>query len=1359
MWPRSRQLSREPLSRRLPHLLAFILSLALSSPQLNAADVASTDDSGAQPVIVQFRTPPGLADRSASGDAARNGERSRLRMDVARLGETAKTPRMDVRRVFNGVATVASSRVVKELRKLPYVRAVYPDVTVRAVLYQSVPLIGADQVWAEFGVTGAGVRIAIIDTGIDWSHPDLGGCFGAGCRVVGGYDFVNHDADPRDDHGHGTHVAGIVAAQGSRVKGVAPDAQLLAYKVLDADGNGYASTIIAGMEAALDPDGNPATDDRADVINLSLGGGGDPDDPMSQAADALAAAGVVVVAAAGNYGPGDGSVQSPGTSRTALTVGATDKQDRPASFSSRGPVTWPGGSIFKPDLTGPGVAICSTRWATAWPGSQCLDDSHVALSGTSMAAPHVAGVAALLLQKHPAWTPAEVKLALRGTAVRLPQPSNVAGFGRVSAIAAVRLDHAPPIAAIATSGAATTDLDIVGTAAGSAFASYALSIGSGVDPTTWTPLASSTRPVTNGVLAADVDAAGRPDGTYTLRLVVADTNGLVSEDRAYLNVDNARITAPRGTDSFAAGAVIAVRGTVVGGPRFSSYAIQYGVGRAPTEWRTTGVTLVNGGSQPVSSGLLGRWNTAGLPAPGIYTLRVVATYAWGSTVEVVNALYLDPRLKPGWPVRIPYDVLPGFLNLPSYGYSMFPSRADARPTADEDTVPKVTVTSSSFHLAAQPAVYAWGGMLVPVVSDLDRDGASEIVVVHYGNPADLRVYSTGGTLKWSVETGAPDTNSGFSGMPAVADLDGDGRREVVIDSLDWPAKVSRLFAFRSDGTLMPGFPTVTAPNYGSSVAIADVDADGFRDVVVVARGGSPRKVTVVGHTGAVLSSWDLPRLTLAASIEPTPALGNFDEDPELEIVVAEASDSGGSDNAGVIHVYNLGGSEVPGWPRYTRSITISSPSVADVDGDGREDIIVAHNYFTSRDESLGGVYVYDRQGRTLSGWPRLLGEVFWSTPAVGDLDRDGRVEIVIGDLSNRIWVFRHDGQTFAGWPQRMVWNNYHSTAIADIDGDRSPDVIATAGNGYVGGGVYAWSSGGRPLPGFPLYTDADAQAGPTIADVDGDGKVEIIASSDWDTDQTGGGEKHRGSLYVWDLDGAYRAADAPWPHFHHDSSHAGRYVGTTAPGASYRLSPTSLAFGKQALGQVSATQSIRLANEGAVALSIVSIALRGVDAAQFTRSTGCGTSVAPGATCTVEVTFRPTTAGAKTATIVVSTGGNAATKSVALSGTGVRAAFAVTPVSLSFGTVTVNTTSSAKAVTVSNTGTVAVPSLAFKLAGTNPGQFTRTTNCPAQLAVGSSCTVSLKFKPTSRGAKTATLQVSAAGGAAMKLVALAGTGR
>src|SRR5262249_15990454 len=139
---------------------------------------------------------------------------------------------------------------------------------------------------------GEGIDVAIIDTGIDYTHPDLGGCFGPGCRVTTGWDFVNNDPDPFDDNGHGTHVAGILGARGSMV-GVAPGVRFHAYKVIAASGFGFESWIIAGIERAVDPDQDPATRDAVDVINVSLAGSGDADSPISQAVDEAVAAGVV----------------------------------------------------------------------------------------------------------------------------------------------------------------------------------------------------------------------------------------------------------------------------------------------------------------------------------------------------------------------------------------------------------------------------------------------------------------------------------------------------------------------------------------------------------------------------------------------------------------------------------------------------------------------------------------------------------------------------------------------------------------------------------------------------------------------------------------------------------------------------------------------------------------------------------------------------------------------------------------------------------------------------------------------------------------------------------------------------------
>lgn len=354
-------------------------------------------------------------------------------------------------RLFNGFVALVPTTRLKEVAAVPGIRSVSADTPVRASLAASVPLIGAPAVWAMTDplgrpVRGQGMRVAIIDTGVDYTHPDLGGCFGPACKVAAGYDFVNEDNDPRDDNSHGTHVAGIIAASGATV-GVAPEATLYALKVLDAQGSGWTSDVIAALEWAVDPDGNPTTADGAHVINLSLGGPGNPDDAVSLAVDAAVDAGVVVAVAAGNAGDqGWFTIGSPGTARNALTVGASTKTDGLASFSSKGPVQryW----LLKPDLLAPGSSINSTI-----PGA-----SYEQYNGTSMASPHVAGAAALLRQLHPDWSPRRVKAVLMNTALDLGLDVLAQGTGRVQlAVAAAPW-------AVAEPGSLSLGIDVLGEA-------------------------------------------------------------------------------------------------------------------------------------------------------------------------------------------------------------------------------------------------------------------------------------------------------------------------------------------------------------------------------------------------------------------------------------------------------------------------------------------------------------------------------------------------------------------------------------------------------------------------------------------------------------------------------------------------------------------------------------------------------------------------------------------------------------------------------------------------------------------------------------------------------------------------------
>ena len=306
----------------------------------------------------------------------------------------------------------------------------YPDLPVNATALDNIQQIGADQVWSRVdsgghSVTGYGVSIAVIDTGIDYMHPDLGGGFGPGFKVVGGYDFYNGDADPMDDNGHGTHVAGTIAANGV-IKGVAPNATLYAYKILGADGSGSMSGIVSAIDAALDPNGDGSTADHVDVISMSLGGQGSSDDPACMAVQKAVDAGVVVVVAAGNEGPAMRTVASPGLSSYAITVGAVDASGNLASFSSRGPTE---DMLMKPEVSAPGVAIYSTVPTSG--ASHTSPTGYMNMSGTSMATPHVSGSAALLIQLHPSWTPAQVKSALVTYANQIDESLWSAGSGEI----------------------------------------------------------------------------------------------------------------------------------------------------------------------------------------------------------------------------------------------------------------------------------------------------------------------------------------------------------------------------------------------------------------------------------------------------------------------------------------------------------------------------------------------------------------------------------------------------------------------------------------------------------------------------------------------------------------------------------------------------------------------------------------------------------------------------------------------------------------------------------------------------------------------------------------------------------------
>ncbi|GLZ32389.1 serine protease [Lentzea sp. NBRC 105346] len=312
---------------------------------------------------------------------------------------------------------VMSARSADSLRALTSGgQKVWLDGIRQPTLDRSVKQIGAPAAH-QAGITGKGVKVAVLDTGVDEKHPDLAG------KQLAEKNFTE-DPDNTDKVGHGTHVGATIASGDATYGGVAPGAQLLDGKVCVEFGC-RESWILDGMRWAAES--------GAAVVNLSLGGGDTEEiDPLEEAVNTLSAKyGTLFVIAAGNSGPSTESVGSPGSAEAALTVGAVERDDSIASFSSRGPRIGDGG--IKPDVTAPGVGIVAAKAGT--------NGEHIAYSGTSMATPHVAGAAALLKQQHPDWSGAQLKALLTSTAK--PTPGLGAfdqGAGRIDVAKAIKQD-------------------------------------------------------------------------------------------------------------------------------------------------------------------------------------------------------------------------------------------------------------------------------------------------------------------------------------------------------------------------------------------------------------------------------------------------------------------------------------------------------------------------------------------------------------------------------------------------------------------------------------------------------------------------------------------------------------------------------------------------------------------------------------------------------------------------------------------------------------------------------------------------------------------------------------------------------
>jgi hypothetical protein len=430
-------------------------------------------------------------------------------------------PEIEIDHVYdaiNGFSGIMPLQIYQQLSQADYVKAIQINREISILeddLDWGVDDTQADQVWggAENAVdvvsgnyAGQGVKVAIIDTGIDYTHSDLND------NYVGGYDFVDDDSDPMDEHNHGTHCAGIVAAEDNEagVIGVAPHASLYGVRVLNAQGSGTIADIVAGIDWTVD--------NGMDVISMSLGASSG-DSSLEAACDNANAAGVVVVCASGNdYGS---SISYPAHYDSTIAVGAIDSSHNIASFSNVGP---------EQCVVAPGVNIYST----------VRGGSYQQMSGTSMACPMVSGVSALMLSADSTLTTSELKTIMYDTAVDLGSSGfdNTYGYGMVDAKAAVDEidggggdDTTPPTVDITNPSDGATVSDTVSIQADASDNIGVTKVSCRIDSGSWNDDSSSP-------YSWSWDTTSYSDGSHTITCRAYDAAGNYDDDSITVTVDN-----------------------------------------------------------------------------------------------------------------------------------------------------------------------------------------------------------------------------------------------------------------------------------------------------------------------------------------------------------------------------------------------------------------------------------------------------------------------------------------------------------------------------------------------------------------------------------------------------------------------------------------------------------------------------------------------------------------------------------------------------------------------------------------------------------------------------------------------------
>jgi len=592
------------------------------------------------------------------------------------------------------------------------------------------------------------------------------------------------------------------------------------------------------------------------------------------------------------------------------------------------------------------------------------------------------------------------------------------------------------------------------------FDKYNISAGLWVDPPAW--YTNGIILSNDGLLEVDKDTVCQFDATeyadgYVLLNLDTTGSGLETYGKTMVEIDNVHFL-PLEQEAFKAGTILDLRGDLL---NTGTFTVEYASDTNPNTWLSDGITPANGGVSPIVGSTIATWDTSVITSNDYYTIRVIVNhdgFVSNDTMRVV----LDPDYMEGWPKKIDYRIVKSI----SVG------------NIDNDKELEILAGQASYYDSGTKQFYAW-------------------------NPDGTNV------------NGWPVALSGSSlTAPLLINSNGDPSLEVFMGDIN-----GQLYGFNDDGTNLPGFPV---PKIGNLYRLmgADIDNDGDYEIISTDLNNN---VSVFNTDGTRDPNW--PQQLLDEGI-PKPAVGNLDADPELEIVAGSATNE--------TNVWDSDGTLLnPGWsqsfPTYVTGIIL-----ADVDHDDQLEIIG----IGEQDHQLGGViHIWELDGTIISTWNHPK---FVSAAAVGDTDGDDDLEIVINSWSG-VYVYETDGSylyidsTTCGCSIQL-YTNQNSAAIGDIDGDGDMEILIVGANDV----FYAFHHDGKSVTGWPkkimnsFVPVSDTYSygsdySPILEDIDKDGDMEILLG-------------YENYVYAWDLPAAYNSSTLEWPMYQHDTQHTGVYM-------------------------------------------------------------------------------------------------------------------------------------------------------------------------------------------------------------------------